>query len=409
VGVPHDSVANAAIQMKAETSVVLNSALKAVAFGSLGRQRAYVEAPEQDNYLFQWFKMHLKNVKSDNDMSTMATDHKGRMVPLITVITQALEYVSRSAVSEVNALGHIFTMHDIYWVVTVPAIWNLAASSFMRRAAFSAGLVASLLSQRFTLIPEPESVCLDLLNSVNNKSADVCLPVGSEIVILDCGSGTNDMTFIRIESANPIRCNELKDASGGCFGASNVDKRLTALLEELVGASKYSRIKTMVNAIEMLGMWEQFKIGFDGEGTYRLNSLSVIADFNAEFKNEAITDDILKQAVERYNQARPQQLHIQKANATLLLGPSVVKNWFDEVIDGITNDLVKGMTDPRCANVKFVYLVGGFCANHYVQRRIVDFVAAEFGHRHVRASRANFSDVSVVKGAVLSRLTRSCT
>jgi molecular chaperone DnaK (HSP70) len=406
VAVPNNSVANAAIQMKAETSLVLNSALKAIAFGSLGRQRAYVEAPEQDNYLFQWFKMHLKDIKSDNDMSTMAKDNTGRPVPLITVITQALEYVSRSAVSEVNALGHMVTMHDIYWIITVPAIWSPAASGFMRRAAFNAGIIASQLSQRLTLVREPEGACLDLLNSVDNKSANVSMPVGSEIVVLDCGGGTNDMTFVRIESANPIRCNELKDASGGSFGASNIDKKLTGLLEELVGASKYAKIKTMVNAIEMLDMWEQFKIGFDGEGTYRLNSLSFIADFNAEYRYEAITDEMLKQAVERYNQARPPQLHIQKANSTLLLRPALLRTWFDEVIDGITSDLKKDMIDPRCTNVKFVYLVGGFCANHYVHRRIVDFVTAEFGHRQVRAFRANFPDIAVVKGAVLSRLRR---
>jgi hypothetical protein len=409
VAVPQSAVANSAMQIKAETTMILDEKLKGIGFG-LGGRKLYIEnesaspGEKRNLFMFQYFKMNLKSIMSDNDQSAMATDHKGRYVPLITVITEALEYMSKAALEEVNSLGVQRKMHEIYWIITVPAIWNPAAGGFMRRAAYNAKMISSQLSQRLTLVREPEGACLDLLNSVDNKSVLVSIPAGSELVVLDCGGGTNDMTFVKIESTNPMRCSEIKAASGGAFGASNIDVSLSKFLEDLFGSARFTNMKTTVNFVEVMDFWEQFKIGFEGENTHRLGISALISEYNYEFKNDGITDAFIDQALARVNASRPREEHVMRANQTLLLKPPLLKKWFDEVINGINMDLKKDLNDKACLNVGFVYLVGGFCANKYAYSRICEFVASHFPTRQLKVFRANNPDISIVRGAVLSRL-----
>lgn len=77
----------------------------------------------------------------------------------------------------------------------MPAIWSAAATGFMRNAALECGIISDKLSQNLTLIREPEGACLDFLYGVNIGTKPVPMEVGTEVAIVDCGGGTNDMTF----------------------------------------------------------------------------------------------------------------------------------------------------------------------------------------------------------------------
>ena len=60
----------------------------------------------------------------------------GRPLPAIDVFKLSIQYLSQDLLEECNkGLVGDLTMKDIYWVLTVPAIWSDGAKQFMREAA----------------------------------------------------------------------------------------------------------------------------------------------------------------------------------------------------------------------------------------------------------------------------------
>lgn len=411
--VPPNAVLGNGVQLKAETSLVLDEAHKAIAFGNKGRGDVYLANEQQAGkkrqlYLFQWFKMNLKDITSDNDTSVMATDHKGLKVPLLTVISEALSLMSKAALEKVATIaGRRYTSSEVYWIITVPAIWSPAASGFMRRAAVQAKMVNSLLSQKLTLVKEPEGALLDLLYNIDTKEVPLQLPVGAEMVVLDCGGGTNDMTFVRFESLNPLRVSEVKPASGGSAGASRVDKFFRKLVEDLFGTHLYDKIKILSDMIRLMDDWEQVKIGFDGDQTFNLHIGQLLDELSERYPRETVDSKALDQAVGRINSTLTSAEAVVKNRNRFTITGQLIRKWFDSIIDEIIIDLRKDLQDPRCHNVKFLYLVGGFCANKYLVERVSKWVAANMSNRGMKVVECRAPDLAIVKGAVLSLMRSS--
>jgi molecular chaperone DnaK (HSP70) len=404
-GVPPDSVLNEGLQLKAETSIVLDENLKACAFGLKGRRNVYMKKLTT-HLLFQWFKMHLKNISSDNDESVFATDHSGKTVPLMTVISEALAHISQSAIQSVKRTSNSFnSAEEVHWIITVPAIWSPAASGFMRRAAVKAKMIPNQLSQKLTLVREPEGACLDLLHGIEKKDVSLTLPVGTEMLILDCGGGTNDMTFIKLLSLNPLRCQELKEASGGAAGASNIDKHIHKLLETIFSEDRYQKMRGLPEAIDMMDLWEQFKVAFDGkDDSYTLTMGDLLEAYQEKYVDDILNQEILEQLIHKYNNSHPPSERIERKRMTLFIPSSLIKKWFNTVVDVVISDLENELNHKRCQNIKFLYLVGGFCANRYLVEKITNFVNGKMAYRRIEIVHANNPDMAIVRGAVVSLL-----
>ena len=98
----------------------------------------------------------------------------------------------------------------------MPAIWGDFAKGFMRRAAFKAGLVEQEASERLLLALEPEAAC------VASDMSELAKP-GDDIMVLDTGGGTVDITMNRLKSISPLRLDEIAAPSGGAWGSTFVD------------------------------------------------------------------------------------------------------------------------------------------------------------------------------------------
>ena len=84
------------------------------------------------------------------------------------------------------------------------------------------------------------------------------------MAILDCGGGTNDMTFIRMVTKKPLVCQELKEAWGGTAGAASIDDSLKGLLLDFFGPERFRVMSQLVSFVEVLDDWETFKVGYEG-------------------------------------------------------------------------------------------------------------------------------------------------
>ncbi|RUS19155.1 hypothetical protein BC938DRAFT_475802 [Jimgerdemannia flammicorona] len=87
---------------------------------------------------------------------------------------------------------------DVFWVLTIPAIWDDAAKLLMRQAAVAAELEKE--DGQLVLALEPEAASLWCLASggISLKEKDI-------YVVIDCGGGTVDITIHEVERADERR------------------------------------------------------------------------------------------------------------------------------------------------------------------------------------------------------------
>lgn len=152
--------AKAKVERKTATAVLLarsperRGGWRMVTFGDRAEQeyihaRAGGEEAGGDLALFKYFKMELfkggrrgRQRSSVDEAEGISEDTKTRL-PLVYVVSLALEYIKDEIISKLNnSDNHTLSAQDVRWVLTVPAIWSSFGKTFMRTAAFRAGLIA---------------------------------------------------------------------------------------------------------------------------------------------------------------------------------------------------------------------------------------------------------------------------
>lgn len=76
----------------------------------------------------------------------MLSDISGKKMPAVDVFSAAIKYMKEHLLHKLSEKGDTETKkEEIRWVLTVPAIWNDTAKSFMRKAAIKVFVYLSLL------------------------------------------------------------------------------------------------------------------------------------------------------------------------------------------------------------------------------------------------------------------------
>ena len=68
-------------------------------------------------------------------MDEMARSIDSRELPLMTVISESLRFISEKAVEKLQEQVGKINNNRIRWVLTVPALWTEDQKQFMRKAA----------------------------------------------------------------------------------------------------------------------------------------------------------------------------------------------------------------------------------------------------------------------------------
>ncbi|CAN0007030.1 unnamed protein product, partial [Sphacelaria rigidula] len=226
--------------------------------------------------LFKYFKMELyrggrrgQGGRKVDDVMADAVD--GRVtLPLVYVVSLALAHIKAQIMDSLNKADHVtLRTSDIRFVLTIPAIWSEFGKIFMRTAACRGGLTEyehdhevwfgtssrvgtaeeadgrernregkdilrteghtpyfpNFAFQRLTLCLEPEAACLSV-------EADDAQPweEGTQVMVLDCGGGTIDITAHEVIKASPLELKEVEEPTGGPWGSTIVDAKFKAFL-----------------------------------------------------------------------------------------------------------------------------------------------------------------------------------
>ena len=165
------------------------------------------------------------NVTKDKDIIGENPDHKMSLVKLITLSLQSLMEQTMKEINNARTLAkqEKIDIINVFWVITVPAIWDEMSMEIMKLCARKAGMIELELGM------EPVTSTFYALNA---DKENIRISSGSKFIVLDCGGGTIDASCMKIVNINNDM-SELYHGDGIMCGGLKVDQKFLEYFEEL--------------------------------------------------------------------------------------------------------------------------------------------------------------------------------
>ncbi|CAN0396964.1 unnamed protein product, partial [Scytosiphon promiscuus] len=255
-----------------------------------------------------------------------------------------------------------------------------------RVAAHEAGLINKVNSPRLLPCLEPEAACLTVRFT---ESPDNFQP-GNQIMIVDCGGGTVDITTHEVLSVDPLRLKELCPPTGGPWGSTYVDSEFIAWLKSFLGNKIFTRVRRQLAFLDLVRQWEDQKTRFGGTGGefVRLNMVG----FTRMEKSETVFD-----AAKMQSHMGNDGWQVRGDNFIVTLPCPLVRSFFAPIIDKISACLDGLKRNPSLRDINYVFMVGGFSTSPLVEAAARS--ALEHDGCHVMVPPK--PEGAIAKGAVL--------
>lgn len=356
------------ISFKTPTTVLMNNGEEFVAFGFEAETKyaeLLTEGKGDDYFYFHRFKMlmysHAKNLNSDTKIS----DIRGRKLPALKVFACAIAYLKNHLLDHLkkkNFIDH-FKTKDIYWVLTVPAIWDDKAKLIMRSAAQKAGISMDQLI--IALEPEAASIYCRRLPAEKLEGANTVHPLqpGSKYLVLDAGGGTVDITVHEVEKNGQLK--ELEPASGGDWGGTSVDMAFKNALAEIVTEEMIERYRQKYpeDYLKLIYNFE-IKKRYCQKGLDSAITLNIPSSFNEECLDMLGTD--LATIISKFKFRD----HMIWRTDKLEIKIEFFKNFFQRACNGIIKHVKELFQSPKMKDVNNILMVGGFSESYILQTEI---------------------------------------
>ncbi|XP_053376188.1 heat shock 70 kDa protein 12A-like [Mercenaria mercenaria] len=350
------------------------------------------EENEQDQWFF--FKRFKMLLFKDQGMTRSATleDESGKKLPAMTVFSLSIDYLKKDVLDTLSKqVDTSLEVHDIHWVLTVPAIWNDAAKQFMREAAQKAGILGKSLT--ICLEPEAASIyCRHLQVSkspaAGEKSSLAQFSSGTKYLVLDAGGGTVDITVHEVTTSGELK--ELHKASGGAWGGIQVDKAYEAFISSIIGRHVILQFKKrhMDDYIEIFREFEikKRKISPSKQDKITFRIPASLSALCCEMTGKDLKTSILQS---RFSGK------IRVSTDKFRVDADVVWEFFHPALKSIIDHVVSLLKEPSVLGCVAILMVGGFSASPMLQER----VRTEFSK--LRVIVPDDAGLAVLKGAVI--------
>ncbi|XP_052761219.1 heat shock 70 kDa protein 12B-like [Mya arenaria] len=218
------------VSLKTPTSVLLNPDGEFDKFSFEGEDK-YASLAEDDEHhgwrLFRRFKMVLHNNKHLTKDVTVE-DFCGKQMTAFPLFVMSIKYLREHLLKAVTMQRIGIEETDIFYVLTIPAIWDDNAKQFMRDAAVAAEIDPDRL--KLALEPECASIWCETLGTDVKGAVAIA---GSQYMVVDLGGGTADISVHERKPDGTLK--EIHKASGGPWGGIFVDKNYMKMLDRLYG------------------------------------------------------------------------------------------------------------------------------------------------------------------------------
>ncbi|XP_045203759.2 heat shock 70 kDa protein 12B-like [Mercenaria mercenaria] len=318
-----------------------------------------------DWFYFKRFKMLLYENK-DLNRSTMLKDDKGLEMPAMAVFTEGIRYLKDKLIESCEDRSYGLHLHEIHWVITVPAIWDDTAKQFMREAAINAGIETDHLS--LALEPEAASLFCKYLPVEKVKGATgggiSCFAPGKRYLVLDAGGGTVDITIHETQRDHTVR--ELYKANGGPWGGTKIDEAFINFLTDITGPDvmeMFQRDHTD-DFLDLMREFEIKKTGFAPDSDQKITFKMPISIH--EIFQTVRGEDFRRSLISKHD-LRDQ---VTFAGDKLRVQSGQVKTFFTETCGKIVSHLNDIFNEGSVCGTDTILMVGGFSESKMLQEAI---------------------------------------
>ncbi|XP_052218936.1 heat shock 70 kDa protein 12B-like isoform X1 [Dreissena polymorpha] len=367
------------ISLKTPTSVLLNEDGEFHSFGFDAEDKYSSLAEDEKHHgwrLFRRFKMVLHNQRISR--SATVEDLERKTFPAKPIFTMSLKYLLKHLLDALS-MSKIGTREtDIRYIITVPAIWGIAAKQFMREAAIEAGIDGDRL--KLALEPEAAAVCCEALGHTLT---------GKKFMVVDIGGGTADISVHEKQSDGSLK--NIYAPSGGPWGGIYVDANFIGFMTEVFGGLAINTLqsKDMYDYFDMIRDFEvkKRKFEFDSKTDITFRIPVVLKEISEEQCHQSLSDRLasLKYGKRVFTRGRDK----------LAVDSSIMQSWFTDPVSKTVNHISNVLKEERTKDVGLIILVGGFAESPYVQQRIKEELP---GKQLIIPGEAG---LAVLKGAVM--------
>ncbi|XP_052217962.1 heat shock 70 kDa protein 12B-like [Dreissena polymorpha] len=226
---------------------------------------------------------------------------------------------------------------DIRYIITVPAIWEIAAKQFMREAAIEAGIDGARL--KLALEPEAATVCCEDLGHTL---------LGQKFMVVDLGGRTADISVH--EKQSDCSLTNIHAPSGGPWGGIYVDANFIAFMEEVYGT-------LAINALQSKDMYDYFDIIRDFEVKKRKFEFDSQTDLTFRIPvvlKETAEEQCHKSLSDRLESLKYGKRVFIKGRDKLSVDSSIMQSWFTEPVSKTVNHISRVLEEERMKDVGLI-------------------------------------------------------
>jgi molecular chaperone DnaK (HSP70) len=340
------------------------------------------------------FKLHLHNgVRSAEGPLARG---KKQQYPVVNWVTDYLRCIKKCALDNIRqTVTGDLDERQVFWCLTVPAIWTPEDKHWMRIAAQRAGLIRpdDADAGRLCMVPEPEAAALYCQRKESCTGIDNLRP-GSCYMVVDAGGGTVDIIVHSVLPEGGVE--EVVKGDGGDCGSTAINAEFWMLLRKRFGdkALVHFKDKKPVALMELLSNFEEVKCRYSpaqyghDKAVYVLIPVALVEILRVEFP------DVYGRLTEKKGFLR--DIEITRAGMEKLFAGvlerivELVRKHFDRL------DVLKRDCD-------YIFLVGGFAASPLLQERL----QKEFKDRVKKIVTPTNPGVAVMQGAAYYGLNPS--
>lgn len=364
-----------------------------------------IEAEDEENkdeykkwFYFQHFKMELYRQKRLT-METELEDVEGKSMSAFRLFSESIGYLKQRLMGDVRNTNSKIQDDDIFWILTVPAIWSEPAKRFMREAANKAGIDNCRL--RLVLEPEAASIYCQANCTLRDLQAGGVVKlepfqVDHTYIVADLGGGTADIATHQVLHGNKLR--ELFRATGGDLGAAKVNNNFTMFLKDIFGddvIDDFQR-RSRVSYMELMRDFENQKKSVRMEATkpMRIRCPPALTECIQEHHHKSITE-YLKDTGANMLTYKADKFHISA---------KMVDIFFKDVSDNIVQTIID-IFKLQQVRIDSLLLVGGFADSEYLHEKIkTEIIKIAPAINFIKPEEAG---LHVLKGAALTTVLQT--
>ncbi|RUP45752.1 hypothetical protein BC936DRAFT_147789 [Jimgerdemannia flammicorona] len=324
---------------KTNTSIILDKATNTyIKFGADAKNAASDFAFQKKGRFFALFKMQLYELIPDTPF--IVKDTADNEIDAMIVFKESLRFIKQVFFDHLRKKPVSCSEMDVFWVLTIPAIWDDGAKLLMRKAAVAAELEKEDGQLIFELEPEDASLWCLASGLISLKENDV-------YIIVDCGGGTVDIAIHEVERADERRPLVKEGMHGiACFSRMPVvepgDQHALIRCDRMM--------KDPLGHTQLQDNVERAKCAFNGE------TISVIQLPDSLLQSTKNDSNTPSKAVNNYNRMNQTRLQLKGTNFII---PAALFSEFVSSAIRTTINHVEGLLSQH-ENVKYVVMVGNF-------------------------------------------------